>query len=300
MMGRSFRLPAGCPSILLVAMALWCLGGATSPRAQQQPAPSLVRSEDAVVALFALQTQLDVDGKVLRRLELRVEDNRRARDEARDKTAKLYVDLDDLFARYKVAIHSRPQKNDETAPADAVERLQAQIEAKEIEVISSERAEQGLGEDGRRLRQDVLSLKERMTLLASQIDSLHTRLPSTKETVTGVWDITLLPSGDKGVFSLFQSGTLVSGQYVLDGPFQGSLDGTLIDRKLLLHRIDSRLGRSMDFSATLSQDGQALRGTWENYDLSNGQARTGAWAARRRQRKAADESDNGDQGGPQD
>ncbi|HET6372559.1 MAG TPA: hypothetical protein VFG76_04590, partial [Candidatus Polarisedimenticolia bacterium] len=85
----------------------------------------------------------------------------------------------------------------------------------------------------------------------------------------------------------------------LDGPFQGSLDGTLVDRKILLHRIDSRLGRSMDFSGFLSPDGQAIKGTWENYDLSNGQTRNGSWSARRRQPRKVGEDADGREGGNQ-
>lgn len=277
----------------LLAAGVLRTGG---PAAQQ-----LVRSEDAVVAVFSLQTELEVDGKVLRRLEDRLDENRRARAEARDRVGKLYEELDALFARYREAIHGgregEPESRPEGEGAAGVEGLEAEIEAKQLEVMSAERTEAAIRDEGHRLREEIRRLRERMSLLAGQIDTLIGGLPSQRDTVTGIWDVTLLPSGVKGVFALFQSGTLVTGQYVLDGPFQGSLDGTLIDHKLLLHRIDARLGRSMDLTASLAQDGQALRGTWENYDLSNGQARTGSWSARRRPQRRPGE-DGQDRSGP--
>src|SRR5262249_3817235 len=161
--------------------------------------------EDAVVALFSLQTELEVDNKMLQRLELRAEENRKARVEARDRVDKLYGELDELFARYRAAIHGHPQKTDEAQEGDVVIRLQTQLEAKELEVMAAERAETGVSEEGQRLRVDIRNLKERMILLSGQIDALHATLPPAREAVTGVWDITLMPTGDKGVFALFQS-----------------------------------------------------------------------------------------------
>jgi hypothetical protein len=259
------------------------MAGAARPTGQE-----LVRSEDTVVALFSLQMEREVDAKVLRRIEQRLDENRKARLEATDRLQKLYSDLDDLFDRYRAALHrppgqSSPGGQDREADSEpGIQQIEDQIEVMQFDVKAAERVEAAVRDEGHKLRDDLRDLKERMALLDGQIESLHATLPRPRESVTGIWDITLMPSGDKGVFALFQSGTIVSGQYVLDGPFQGSLDGTLIDRKLLMHRIDSRLGRSMDLSAFLSQDGQALRGSWENYDLSNGQARSGSWSARRR------------------
>lgn len=270
-------------------------------------AQDLVRSEDAVVAVFSLQTELDVDARQLERMEERHEENRRARDEAREKVRRLYVEMDAIFARYREALHdlragvAPSEESEEEGPARGrgnVAEIEAEIEAKERELRAAERAETALQDDGRRMRDDIRNLRERMTLLAQRIAALQNSLPAPRDSVTGVWDISMLPAGVKGVFALFQSGTLVSGQYVLEGPFQGSLDGTLVDRKLLLHRIDSRLGRSMDLTAFLSSDGQALRGTWENYDLANGQTRTGSWSARRRVPKTGDRESDGREGGP--
>jgi hypothetical protein len=292
-----------CPAALAA-----CLLAAVATAAAQE----LVRSEDAVVAVFSLHTQLEVDARQLERMEDRHDENRLARDEAREKVRRLYQEMDRIFARYREALRdlragvappadSEAGEPDEERPerrGGPLAEIEAEIEAKERELRAAERAESALQDDGRRLRDDIRNLRERMTLLAQRIAALQNSLPAPRDSVTGVWDISMLPSGVKGVFALFQSGTLVSGQYVLEGPFQGSLDGTLIDRKLLLHRIDARLGRSMDLTAYLSSDGQALRGTWENYDLANGQTRTGSWSARRRTPDRADRESDGREGGP--
>ena len=208
-----------------------------------------------------------------------------------------YVELDRAFAQYRQALRARDARtdDDEGPPSErdapSVGALEAQLEQREQEVIAAERVEASVRDDGRRLREDIRTQHERIRLQAQKIDSLQASIPTQKDSVTGLWEITMLPGGEKGVFALFQSGTIVTGQYVLDGPFQGSLEGTLIDRRVLLHRIDSRLGRSMDLTGFLSPDGLAVRGTWENYDLANGQARTGSWAARRRQPRAIEESE---------
>ncbi len=279
------------PSTALRAgLAMLALGlSGSSPGAQD-----LVRSEDAIVALFSLQTEFTVDVKVLARLEERYDRNRQDRSVATQRMSGLYVDMERLFDAYRAARRSggrTAENGGEPVDPREIPRLEQLIEEKELELMGAEGALTAVQDEGRRLRELIRDKQEQMAILLQQIEVLRASLPTQRESVTGIWDITLLPGGEKGVFALFQSGTVVSGQYVLDGPFRGSLDGTLIDRRLMLQRIDDRLGRSMDFSAFLSPDGQALRGTWENYDLANGQTRTGSWAGRRRQARAAPEGD---------
>jgi len=246
-------------------------------------AQDLVRSEDAIVALFSLQSEFTVDVKVLARLEDRYDGNRRDRATAAQRMSGIYADMERLFDSYRAARRGRSGDGGEPIDPREIGRLEQLIEEKEIELMVAEKALISLQDEGRRLRVEIRDKQEQMAIRLQQIEMLRASLPTQRESVTGIWDVTILPGGEKGVFALFQSGTVVSGQYVLDGPFRGSLDGTLIDRRLLLQRIDDRLGRSMDFSAFLSPDGQALRGTWENYDLANGQTRTGSWAGNRRQ-----------------
>ena len=148
------------------------------------------------------------------------------------------------------------------------------------------------------MRDEIRRSRARIALLGKQLDSLKATLPTDRDSVTGIWDISLLPSGDKGVFALWQSGTIVSGQYVLDGPFRGSLEGTLINRQILLRRIDARLGRSMELSGYLSGDGSSVQGTWLNYDLSSGRSPSGSWSARKRSSSPSEAAQPAGEQGP--
>lgn len=289
---RPARAIPAAPAI--VALALFPI--ATELRGQE-----LVRAEDALVALFSLQTEYQVDALMLQRMDEKHGDNRVAVDEAARRVVVLYGELDSLMTLYREALGARDAGEGDGEPGGEARKdpaaLEAEMETLEAEIMAAERLEASLREDGRRLRTEMKVRRERLGLLAQRIDALEASIPSQREAVTGVWDLTMLPGGERGVFALFQSGTIVKGQYVLDGPFNGSLDGTLIDRKIMLHRIDSRLGRSMDFSGFLSADGEMIRGSWENYDLSDGQARTGSWSARRRNPREADEEEEGREGG---
>ena len=90
-----------------------------------------------------------------------------------------------------------------------------------------------------------------------------------------------MPGMTRGVFVLKQTGTIVSGQYQLEGGWKGSLQGTLVDGKIYLQRIDSKLGRSSELEGFLSGDGGAIRGTWRNYTVNDGTVASGAWTASR-------------------
>jgi hypothetical protein len=88
-----------------------------------------------------------------------------------------------------------------------------------------------------------------------------------------------MPLQHRGTFNLRQSGAIISGTYRLDGGWSGSLQGTLVNRKVYLVRIDSKLGKSMELEGVLSSDGETIRGTWLNYELGAGDGSSGQWAA---------------------
>jgi hypothetical protein len=92
-----------------------------------------------------------------------------------------------------------------------------------------------------------------------------------------------MPGVNHGVFTLKQTGTIVQGQYLLDGGWRGSLQGTFIDGKIYLQRIDSKLGRSSELDGYLSSDGTSIRGTWRNYNMTDGAASSGSWTASRQE-----------------
>jgi len=121
----------------------------------------------------------------------------------------------------------------------------------------------------------------RIVLLDEQIEALRDRGAEQAGPLSGSWTLVLLPAEQRGTAELRQSGTLVSGTYQLAGGWSGSLQGTLVNRKVHLVRIDSRLGRSMEFEGVLSADGRQIRGTWRSYELADGAGSSGQWSARR-------------------
>ncbi len=249
---RSF---AGARMVLPVVL-LTLAGGV---RAQE----SLRRPEEHLAALYSLRVQLEIEQRTLDESLQRHNDLARLREEARLRVATLYKPLDAVV-----------EGREESTPEDVLE-LEQKVE----------RAEQGLEtlvREGRLLRALIRSTHQRIEILQDRISELRQRLPADNESLTGTWGVSYLPSGDTGVFTLRQTGTLLVGEYVLEGGWKGSLQGTFVDGTVLLHRIDSKLGRSSDLEGNLSPDGHTIRGRWQNYILSGGTAPNGTWVARKR------------------
>lgn len=262
---------------LLVLIFLAMLATGLAARGQEQS--RILRTEDALVALFTLQTEVEVEELVLAREETRYESNLRVRSSLSDRLTTLYQELEVLFQRER-EFKEDEQEDEETGISR--EDVIREAQEKEDEVRAMEGILEAARDEGRRIREEIRRIQERIRALVEKQYTLQVGMPDDRDSVTGVWDIRLLPSGDRGVFALWQSGTIVSGQYVLDGPYRGSLEGTLINRQLLLRRIDANLGRTMELSGYLSEDGRTVQGTWLNYDLSSGKAPTGSWSATRR------------------
>ena len=226
-------------------------------------AQDLKRPEEQLAAIYALKVQLEVEQRHLDSALQRHDENARAREEARARLTRLYLDLDAMVAG-----------RDEGEPG-AILTAEGDVQKVEVEV-------EALSRQGHDVRAEIRDAQSRITLLADRIARLRKTLPSDTESLTGTWDITYMPSGDKGVFTLRQSGTLLAGEYSLEGGWKGSMQGTIVDGKVLLHRIDSKLGRSSDLEGTVSPDGKTLRGTWTNFILSGGTPVAGSWIARKR------------------
>jgi len=158
----------------------------------------------------------------------------------------------------------------------------ADVGRRDQELERLEKAQDLTWDEGRRLRQRMMDAKQRLEFLQQERQELIGSLPAATESMTGYWDIVFVPGGQRGVFFLNHSAAILTGEYSLEGGFHGSVQGTLIDQKVLLHRIDSRLGRVMDLDGTLSADGLSIKGVWRRFDLSDGRQSTGAWSATRR------------------
>jgi hypothetical protein len=229
------------------------------------PAQDLKRPEEQLAAIYALRVQLDIEQKQLDDDMQRLIQLSAAREDARARVHRLYSDLDDLY-----------QGKTEGSDDD--------LDARETEIAKAEQEVDLLTREARDLRSRIRETRGRIDLLGEQTSRLRKALPADSESLTGVWDVTYLPSGDKGAFTLRQSGTILAGEYSLEGGWQGSLQGTIVSGKVLLHRIDSRLGHSQNLEGQLSPDGHTLRGTWQNFILSGGSPTSGNWVAQKRER----------------
>jgi hypothetical protein len=226
-------------------------------------AQDLKRPEEQLAAIYTLRVQLEIEQRRLDDAMQRYADHIRARQQAAARLARLYEDLDAMIS-------------------GQAESEPALVEQREAEILKGEMELEGLARAGHSLRGEIRDAHARIEVLAERIARLRKTLPSDNESLTGIWDVTYLPSGDKGVFQLRQSGTILLGEYTLEGGWKGSLQGTFVDGKLLLHRIDSKLGRSSDLEGTLAPDGRTVRGTWQNFILSGGEPTNGSWVARKR------------------
>jgi hypothetical protein len=233
---------------------------------QGGPSLEVLRPEETLMAIFNLDNQIRIEQSLLAELLAQYEASAEERDRYVQRLERLYGELE-------AAWDAPPESFD----AEAVRRLDDELER-------LEKAQEIAWSTGRRLRREVMQSRQRVDLLREQVDRLLQALPSDTESLTGYWDVTLLSGGERGVFVLVQSGAVLSGEYGLQGGFRGSLQGTLIDGQVVLHRIDTRLGRVMDLDGLVSTDGNAIRGTWRRYDLSDGRPATGAWVANRRPR----------------
>jgi hypothetical protein len=153
------------------------------------------------------------------------------------------------------------------AAADAIEeaRVRALVQQERRRVIAD-----SLGAHGRRaafLREEI----------AKRRDSVRT----VSDPVTGRWDVTIGPGNRRGTLRLALDGTIVSGDYVLDGGFRGSVRGTFVGDRLSLDRIDSERGFDAKFYGRVT-GGAARRigGTWEGTVIAPAPGPSGGtWSA---------------------
>ena len=228
------------------------------------PPDELLRPEALLGALISIEVdrQIEADGLVV---ELgRLNRLRGRRDQALDVLASLYADLDLVFNTAEGA--DRPVE---------MESLEENLRMAELRV-------QMLGDEGRDLRQRIEARRSRLLALIERTDQLVATLPDDTDSLTGVWDVRMVPTGEHGVFTLFQSGTVLSGEYALSGGWHGSLQGTVVGGKIFVERIDAVKGRFSTLTGNLNAEGTAVRGTWTERDLTADRPTEGSWLADKR------------------
>ncbi len=204
----------------------------------------------------------------------------------------------------ELARERKRMTSDSKALADVSRRLEIALNqlASASRAVSEAAAKNDAGPDEIAHREDAVSeseqevraLLEKRRLLADRIverrrsivgleAELQTRKPS--DAVSGRWSVLLDPGAQRGVFRMTLDGTIVSGEYTLDGGFSGSLRGTLVNDRLRLERVDSRLGFSAIFYGRVARDATSIAGTWEATTFGTGAAGAGIWKAVREEEK---------------
>ena len=214
-------------------------------------------------AVQAVNVDIEVEGALLDEDLRRYDQLAGQRREAMNRLTSLYQSLD-----------AAVQSADPSAPG----RLGLLME--QIQRVEGERA--ALLASARLLVERIDGRLRRVVLLERQLESLKgRRVEQQAGTLSGTWSLVLLPNEQRGRCTLEQTGAVINGTYQLEGGWTGSLQGTLVKRKVFLMRIDSRLGKMMEFEGFLSADGQQIRGSWLNYELAGQQGAAGQWSARR-------------------
>jgi len=263
------RLPGRWTPVLLLVSVL----GGRMLAAEKEENADREGLRDASAAIFTLKVHIDLEKARLDRSlgEYQAAEGRRA--ELQDRISSLY---DRLGAALRKGSTSPDEESEES--------LAMQIE-------SAERAEELTRQEMRRLREQIADSRERIRFIQERLSTLHRSPTEEPEGLSGSWDVVYMPSKDKAVFTLRQSGVIIEGEYQQDGGYRGSLQGTLINNKLVLHRIDSKLGAISDLEGQLSSDLKTVKGSWMSRVIADDSPVTGAWtAAKREPRKKSDGS----------
>jgi len=261
----SVRRGAGEAFGVLVVCGLLVAGLLSLARAQAGD-PTPAEAAPAVdTAATAVAAQLQVERTLLEEGHARFRELGGRRAALHERLGSLYAELDRRIA------------------STADEGLGAALDAllREIETAEAERGR--LGQTERVLIEHIVQQSRRVSLLEQQLAEIEGRLElQDAGTLNGDWAVAMLPVEQQGTLTLRQSGTLVSGTYKLNGGFSGSLQGTLVSRKIYLVRIDSKLGKSMELEGYVSADGKTMRGTWLNFELAGSAGSSGQWVATKR------------------
>jgi hypothetical protein len=220
------------------------------------------RSAQTRRPMVALAAQIEVERELLLEDLERFERLARKRDLAAGRVAELHRSVD---ATVRTGVTASPE----------------QVDALVEQLTEAESERRALHDEELDLVRKIRDRRRTIALLVERVDTAR-GLMAEVGALAGDWDVVLLPIEQRGVFTLQQSGTLVNGTYLLDGGWSGSLQGTLVNRKVFLVRIDSKLGRVMELEGYLSAEGDRIRGTWLNYEVAGAEGSNGQWSAQRR------------------
>lgn len=182
--------------------------------------------------------------------------------------------LADLSRRLETALNQLAAASRAVSESAAKNDAADDIARREDAVSDSEQEVRALLERRRLLAERIVERRRSITALEAE---LQIRKPA--DAVSGRWAVTLDPGSQRGVFRMALDGTIVTGEYTLDGGYSGSLRGTLVNDRLRLERVDSRLGFSAVFYGRVARDAVSIAGTWESTTFGSGATGAGIWKA---------------------
>ena len=251
--------------VAVAGLALLLALPASARAADKDESAELDTPQEASAAIFTLKVHQDLEKTRMERSLDQYESASKRRRELSERISLLYERLGTAIRRGSTP----PEEDDE-------ESLALQIE-------SAQRAEELTRQTLRRLQEQIADSRERIRFIQERLAKLHRPAAEEPEGITGTWDVTYLPSNDKAVFVLRQSTALIEGEYQQEGGFRGSLQGTFINGKLVLHRIDSKLGADRDLEGQVSGDLKSIKGTWLSRIIGDGTPVNGAWTGKKRE-----------------
>ncbi len=144
----------------------------------------------------------------------------------------------------------------------------AEMRESEERVVEAEARARGAQEMRRAAVARLVERARRIGLLHEEIGKRRSAARRPADPVTGRWQVVVDPGARRGVFRLVLDGTLVSGDYVLDGGFRGSLRGTFVGERVSIQRIDSERGFDATFYGRVQTQARRITGTWEATSLA--------------------------------
>jgi hypothetical protein len=153
------------------------------------------------------------------------------------------------------------------------------------QAAADSRARVQAGQDRRRALSERLA--EHVRHLAAFREEIARRREAMRSTLsdplTGRWEVFINPGARRGFYRLALDGTILSGDFVLDGGFHGSLRGTFIGDRVVLERIDAERGVDAKFYGRLTTGTtRRIAGTWDGTQLApvpDSGPVAGTWAA---------------------
>jgi hypothetical protein len=133
----------------------------------------------------------------------------------------------------------------------------------EERVVEAEARARAAQENRRAAVSRMLDRAQRIGVLQEEIARRRSASRRPADPVTGRWQTVIDPGGRRGVWRLVLDGTLLSGDFVLDGGFRGSLRGTFIGDRVSIQRIDSERGFDATFYGRVQPQAKRITGTWE-------------------------------------